>query len=193
VADSIASCVEEIADPFKGVLLDAFGVFWAGGRVGPIPGAKQAMERLVASGKTVGILSNTMEIASKEIEKVKSHGLIQGKHFHFYITSGQVAQEMFQRGNLPFPTPKKRFWIFGIERSHFFLHQPFFIDSPYQQVEDLSEADFVYLLSPYLGRRGEGDPACKGRKTQATSRALGDFFHSAACCGFAFQFQSAWS
>ena len=50
-----------ISEKFKGILLDAYGVFWGGNECGLLPGALNAMEKLVGEGKIVGILSNTTQ------------------------------------------------------------------------------------------------------------------------------------
>jgi len=105
--------VFDIAAPFRGILLDAYGVFWAGNSCGLLPGSKNAMEKLVLAKKTVGILSNSTQLASKETDKLQKHGLIQGKHFHFLITSGEIAKQIFTVEKLPFKTPRKKFWIFS--------------------------------------------------------------------------------
>jgi len=47
----VLSGITSLADPFKGVLLDAYGVFWGGNEIGVLPGAKEAMGNLVKKGK----------------------------------------------------------------------------------------------------------------------------------------------
>src|SRR5262245_7458182 len=94
-----------ISDRFSAILLDAYGVFWGGNDCGLLPGSKEVMGNLLLQGKIVGILSNSTQLASKEINKLKLHGLIQGKHFHFLITSGEVARSIFLNEKLPFETP----------------------------------------------------------------------------------------
>ena len=37
--------------PFKGILLDAYGVFWGGNDIGPFPEAIETMKTLVTQGK----------------------------------------------------------------------------------------------------------------------------------------------
>src|SRR5579864_7466208 len=68
--------ITSIADPFKGILLDAYGVFWGGNDWGVLPGAEKIMEKLVSSGKIIGILSNSTQLATKEVNKLHLHGLI---------------------------------------------------------------------------------------------------------------------
>lgn len=103
--------IESICEPFDGILLDAYGVFWGGNDVGLLPGCKTAMERLIAKGKIIGILSNSTQLAKTEIGKLTNHGLIQGQHFHFFITSGTLAKRIFLTDTLPFPTPNKKFYL----------------------------------------------------------------------------------
>src|SRR5580704_17412030 len=94
-----------ISDQFNGILLDAYGVFWGGNDIGLLPGSKEIMQKLVLKGKIVGILSNSTQLASKEINKLNAHGLVQGTHFHFFTTSGEVARDIFLNEKLPFETP----------------------------------------------------------------------------------------
>lgn len=146
---SIASCVEEVSSGFPAILLDAYGVFWSGG-MGPFPGAKETMERLVRSGKIVGILSNSTQLSAKEILKLQSYGLILGEHFHFYLTSGEIAKEIFSQGKLPFPTLRNKFWLLGKEHPRFASHKPIFEGSSYEETPYLEEADFIYLSIPHI-------------------------------------------
>lgn len=145
----IHSNLESIAQPFTGILLDAYGVFWAGNSIGPIPGAKEVMERLVSQGKILGILSNTTQLPQKEIDKIAKQGIIQGKHFHFYLTSGQMAKEIFLENALPFPTPKKKYWLFGTVHPKHGPHYPIFEGTFYTETQLLEEADFIYISIPH--------------------------------------------
>ncbi len=116
----------QVADRFKGVLLDAYGVFWGGNAVGLLSGSKEMMESLVSRGKVVGILSNSTQLAAKEKNKLQHQGLIQGKHFHFILTSGEVARSIFTCETLPFPTPRKQFCLFGSLHPKFASHEGIF-------------------------------------------------------------------
>ncbi len=152
------SSVKQIVSPFKGVLLDAYGVFWGGGGVGPLPGAKEAMRGIVASGKTVGILSNTTQLAHKEIEKLKNYGLLLGEHFHFFLTSGQIAREMFESQQLPFPATKNKFWVFGQKHPKVSSHKALFEGTSYEETKTPEEADFIYVSIPHLAGEDQTDP-----------------------------------
>lgn len=148
-----------ITQPFTGILLDAYGVFWAGNSAGLLPGSKETMEELVSQGKIVGILSNSTQPAAKEIDKLLKHGLIEGKHFHFLITSGEIAKKVFRQESLPFPTPNKKYWLLGELHPKYSSHASLFQDTPYVQTTDLQEADFIYISIPHIKGEDQTDPA----------------------------------
>lgn len=150
--------VLHISDQFKGILLDAYGVFWGGNEFGLLPKSKDTMEKLVTAGKIVGILSNTTQLASKEINKLHLHGLIQGKHFHFLITSGEVARLIFLNQTLPFETPRKTFWLFGGIHPRFSSHEAIFKDTTYSETTDIDQADFIYISIPHINGEDQVDP-----------------------------------
>lgn len=150
--------LEDVTGSFKAILLDAYGVFWAGNALGLLPGSKIAMETLVAQGKVVGILSNSTQLSSKEIAKLESHGLLQGKHFHFLLTSGQIANEVFLKQEIPFPTPRKTFMTFGKPHPKFSPHIAIFQDTIYEETFLLEEADFAYISIPHINGEDQIDP-----------------------------------
>lgn len=143
---------------YKGILLDAYGVFWGGGAVGLLPGSKEMMERLILDGKIVGILSNSTQLAFKEIDKLNSHGLVQDKHFHFLITSGEVARYIFLNEKLPFETSTNKFWLFGGIHPRFASHEAIFKDTVYNETPNIDEADFIYVSIPHINGEDQIDP-----------------------------------
>lgn len=147
-----------IAAPFKGILLDAYGVFWGGNDCGLLPGAKEIMAKLVSSGKIVGILSNSTQLASKEVNKLHLHGLIQDEHFHFLITSGEVARSIFLNEKLPFETPNNTFFLFGGVHPKYASHEAIFQGTPYRETSNVEEADFVYISIPHINGEDQINP-----------------------------------
>jgi HAD superfamily hydrolase (TIGR01459 family) len=147
-----------ISDRFNGLLLDAYGVFWGGNDCGLLPGSKGVMEKFVSSGKIVGILSNSTQLASKEINKLHSHGLIPGRHFHFLVTSGEVARHIFLNEKLPFEAPRHTYWLFGGMHPKFASHTAIFQDTPYSETEDIDGADFIYVSIPHINGEDQIDP-----------------------------------
>ncbi|MBA2727380.1 MAG: TIGR01459 family HAD-type hydrolase [Parachlamydiaceae bacterium] len=155
----IYSNLESIADNYKAVLLDAHGVFWGGNGIGLLPGCRATMDSLVKKGKTVGVLSNTTQIARNEIEKLKAHGLIEGVHFHFFLTSGEVSKRMFLESELPFPTSKKKYYLFGKVHPKFSSHHTIFEGSSFQETSNLKDADFIYISIPHINGVDQTDPS----------------------------------
>lgn len=150
--------VLDIAAPFKGILLDAYGVFWGGNKVGLLPGSLQTMQALMKQGKIVGILSNSTQLAAKERDKVHAHGLFEGIHFHFFVTSGEISRTAFMHGHLPFPTPRLKFWIFGKPHPKFSSPQSLFEGSPYQETQHIHEADFIFVAIPHFNGEDQTNP-----------------------------------
>jgi HAD superfamily hydrolase (TIGR01459 family) len=148
----------QISHNFKGILLDAYGVFWGGNAFGVLPGAKETMEQLVSDGKTVGILSNSTQLSANEIDKLQQHGILEGKHFHFLVTSGEVARGLFLNGSPPFPTPLKKFWVFGGSHPRFSSHEAIFEGTPYSETDALKEADFIYIGVPHIKGEDQTNP-----------------------------------
>lgn len=154
----VHSNIAEVSDGYKGILLDAYGVFWGGNDVKLLPGAKEMMERLVACGKTIGILSNSTALVAKEEKKYSESGLLKGVHFHFLITSGEVARQIFLNQKLPFDCPRKTFWILGGPHPKYDSHINIFKDTVYTMTEELHEADFIYIPVPHLHGGDQTDP-----------------------------------
>jgi HAD superfamily hydrolase (TIGR01459 family) len=133
-------------------------VFWGSSEVGVLRGAASAMEYLVAQGKYVGILSNTTQLSAKEKEKLKKHGLYEGVHYHFLLTSGEVAKQLLVKGSLPFVTPRHTYWVFGSPHPRFGSHLQLFEGTAYKETEDLKDADFIYVSIPHIGGIDQENP-----------------------------------
>lgn len=154
----ILPSTKHVSAKFSGILLDAYGVFWGGNEIGLFPGAKEAMEQFVLEGKVVGILSNTTQLAAKETNKLRLHGLLEHTHFHFLVTSGEVARKIFLHENLPFKISKNKFWLFGGVHPKFSSHEPIFKDTRYGETPDINEADFIYISIPHINGEDQTDP-----------------------------------
>jgi len=143
---------------FEGFLLDAYGVFWGGNDFGLLPGSKEMMKKLVAQNKVVGILSNSTQLAAKEIHKLSAHGLIQGQHFHFLLTSGEVARHLFLNEKLPFATPNLQYYLFGGVYPKFASHTAIFQDTVYRETQNIEKADFIFISVPHLNGIDQTNP-----------------------------------
>lgn len=147
-----------ISTPFHGILLDAYGVFWEGNAKGLMQGTKEVMQHLIAEGKVVGILSNSTQLTFSECQKLKSHGLIEGLHFHFLLTSGEAARRIFFTKSLPFKTPRHTFWAFSGKHPRYSSYQLLFAETIYNETEDINDADFIYLAIPHINGKDVLDP-----------------------------------
>ncbi|MBS0656256.1 MAG: TIGR01459 family HAD-type hydrolase [Verrucomicrobia bacterium] len=140
----------DLVDCYDYFLLDAYGVFWGSSEVGMLPGAADTMAHLVSRGKKVGILSNSTQTAGKEKEKLARHGVQEGSHYHFLLTSGEVTRGVMLSGKLPFATPNKRYWLFGADHARFSPHVAIFDGSHFCETKRLEEADFIYISIPHI-------------------------------------------
>ena len=150
--------LEELSTRYDAFLLDAYGVFWGSNEVGVLPGAADAMAYLVSRGKQVGILSNSTQLAAKEKEKLRKHGLYEGAHYHFLLTSGEVAKDLLTQRSLPFSTPRNTYCLFGILHPRFGSHLQIFEGTKYKEVDHLHDADFLYISIPHIDGVDQEDP-----------------------------------
>lgn len=149
---------KDLMDHFEYFLLDAYGVFWESAQMGMLPRAKETMAYLISHGKKVGILSNSTQLASKEEDKLNKHGVQAGVHYHFLLTSGQVARDLLISEKLPFEAPQKKYWLFGSDHPRFSSHSALFQGTGYRQTLNLLEADFIYIPIPHLNGVDQENP-----------------------------------
>lgn len=116
------------------------------------------MEKMVTGGKIVGILSNATQLAAKEIEKLRHHGIVQGRHFHFLLTSGEIAKRMLKAEMLPFKTPHKKYWLLCGGHLKFSTHEAIFKDTAFMETLRIDEADFIYVTTPHINGEDQIDP-----------------------------------
>ncbi len=160
----------DIITPYTGILLDAYGVFWGGNGVGLLPGALDAMKQLVDMGKVVGILSNSTQLVDKEIAKIQAHGVIEGMHYHFFLTSGTVTQHFFANEELPFDICNQKYWVLGEYDALKSPHIELFAGSAYTETADIEEADFIYVVTPQLQGMDQTDPDVFQAQVQAIAQ-----------------------
>lgn len=125
---------------FSTILFDAYGVFWNGKSF--YEGSLETMKRLREDGVEVGVISNTTETNLQAIKKYHERGLIHGVHYDILQTSGQTTKSIIEKEALPFETPNKTYYVYGLPR------HTIFEDSRYRQVEAPKEADFIYIGVP---------------------------------------------
>lgn len=149
----------KIVHHFNAILLDAYGVFWNGNAQGLIPGAKETMAALVKQEKTIGILSNSTQLSHNEKIKFEKHGLIEGLHYHFIVTSGQMVRKLILSENLPFPIRNKKYILSGPVHPYFSPPQHLFAKSSFSETNDYNNADFIYIHTPHIHGKDQTDPS----------------------------------
>src|SRR5579864_5460723 len=91
--------IHEIAARYDGFILDLWGVVHDG--VAPFPGVLDAMQRLIAAGKRVVLLSNAPRRADDVIRRIEKIG-VPRDHYHEAMSSGEEAWLCLSRRDEPF-------------------------------------------------------------------------------------------
>ncbi|MGF1626395.1 MAG: TIGR01459 family HAD-type hydrolase [Alphaproteobacteria bacterium] len=78
----------DIADRFDGYIVDLWGVIHDGAR--PFPGSVDALERLVAAGKQVCLLSNAPRRSAGLVERLREMG-VPDAAYHHLLSSGEAT------------------------------------------------------------------------------------------------------
>lgn len=130
-----------LKDKFDVFVLDIYGVIWDG--KAPIKGMLEAMAALKQAGKTVILLSNSTHRQGKSDEINAKRGFIKGVHYDKVVTSGDLAYDTFSED-----TRRLKFYQFAKRTKELF------VDSPYIEVKNPEEADFVYAGVPQIFEDG---------------------------------------
>lgn len=146
-----------LLDHYSGIILDAWGVFYGGHMVGALPGALDTMAALVNKGKTVVILSNASQLGHKTKESFAKAGILEGKHYHQLITSGDISKELFLKEELPFKTVQKKFFVFCGDHPKYATHSAIFEGTSFKETKDIKEADFIYVSVPHINGEDQTD------------------------------------
>ncbi|WP_051303382.1 TIGR01459 family HAD-type hydrolase [Comamonas composti] len=78
-----------LADHYDGFVIDQWGVLHDGRTA--YPGAIQGLQRLMALGKQIVILSNSGKRVAPNVQRLDSMGFIQGDSYTHLVTSGEAA------------------------------------------------------------------------------------------------------
>lgn len=130
-----------LKDKFDVFVLDIYGVIWDG--KAPIKGMLEAMAALKQAGKTVILLSNSTHRQGKSDEINAKRGFIKGVHYDKVMTSGDLAYDTFSED-----TRRLKFYQLAKRTKELF------VDSPYIEVKNPEEADFVYAGVPQIFEDG---------------------------------------
>jgi ribonucleotide monophosphatase NagD (HAD superfamily) len=131
----------ELLLSYDALFVDLYGVIWGGN--GAFPSALDALEKLVAAGKEVVILSNASTLSPDIMKKYDAVNLRAGVHFTHFITSGDVLRQTLLDATMPFATDHPlKYFLCG------YPNDAIFEGSTLERTENLDEADFVYLSIP---------------------------------------------
>lgn len=136
--------VKDISDNFDLFLFDAYGVFWEGN--GFYENSRETMRELVNQGKTVAIISNTTALFDDMIKSYEKRGISYKKDYNFFISSGDLLRKLLLEKAISFSSCKnpRRYFVIGQP------HKKAFEGTDYEQVDELSKADFVYCGVPFV-------------------------------------------
>ena len=136
--------LKEIADGFDLFLFDAYGVFWEGNKF--YAGSLETMQTLVASGKTVAVISNSTQMADDLIGGYGKRGMVQGRDYNYLMSSGDVLRQHLMQADISFVKCRNPHNYYVIGKPH----RKAFAGTPYTEVAAMEEADFIYCGVPFL-------------------------------------------
>jgi HAD superfamily hydrolase (TIGR01459 family) len=131
----------ELAPAYDGIILDLWGVVHDGTR--PLPGALDTMERLIAAGKRVVLLSNAPRRAEDVARRIAAIGVAPA-YYHAILSSGEEAWQHLARRDEPFYAALGRRCLhIGSDRD---LEMRLGLGLDF--VADAAEADFILNTGP---------------------------------------------
>ena len=130
----------EVCDNFDSLLVDAYGVFWDGGKF--YEGSLEILSDMVNKGKKVCILSNTTGTSEDSIKSYDKKGMKHGVHYTDFVTSGDVARKAVIDQSLDITEGSIYMW--GTP------NKKLFADSKYNVTNDINEAKSFYISIPQL-------------------------------------------
>ncbi|MDR1494920.1 MAG: HAD hydrolase-like protein [Rickettsiales bacterium] len=136
--------LQEIYDKFDVIMFDSHGVLWSGREF--YENTKDLMAELVRKGKIVYVISNMTEVSSDAKKDYDNEGIVEGKHFHSLITSGEYTRRALLAGELKFEDRSNptRVYMLGSPNTAMFK------GTKYKVVQNIKDADFVYVSMPRL-------------------------------------------
>ncbi len=141
---TIYNGLADVAENFDVFVFDAYGVFWEGN--GFYAGSKEFMQKLVAEGKTVVVVSNSPVMHEDMVSGYIKRNFLLGRDCSLMISSGEVVRRDVLAQNLKFKNCDKpnRFYTIGL------FHDKLWAGSAYQPVDKPEDADFVFCGTPVM-------------------------------------------
>lgn len=140
----------DISKNYDYYFFDAYGVFWDGSKI--MTNVIDEMEELKKQGKKVVILSNTTQLHDKAEASYAKRGLLQGKHYDLFVTSGDVFKSKVLDGSVKEFITNSSTNKTSIDNPKIYVHgapnAALFEGSNFEITKNLDEADAVYLSIP---------------------------------------------
>lgn len=144
--------LEPLLLPFRAVAFDVYGVLWNGKSL--YPSVPDYLKRLRNQGKQVALMTNTTQLAAEVQSEYMDRGLLQGSHYDFIVTAGDLSRaRLLSRKFNAISTKVSNSKYYVIGRANPVMFQ----ETGMAQVNDLDEADFVYIGVPEIGGVRQGN------------------------------------
>lgn len=125
----------KLQNKFDVFMFDMWGVVFNG--CGLVTEVVQTMKELKKQGKQVIIISNASRRVYVLEQEKEDKGLLKGVHYDSIVSSGELANQYFSTD-----TRKMKYYTIGKDKPKLFE------GSPYEQVNNIKDADFVFLGTP---------------------------------------------
>ena len=140
----------DISKDYDYYFFDAYGVFWDGSKM--MTNVVDEMEELKKQGKNVVILSNTTQLCDKAEASYAKRGLLKGKHYDLFVTSGDVFRSKVLDGGVKQFIDNSSANKVKKDINKIYVHgapnAALFEGSNFEITKNLDEADAVYLSIP---------------------------------------------
>jgi HAD superfamily hydrolase (TIGR01459 family) len=134
--------LRELAPHYDGLILDLWGVLHDGFK--PFPGVVDALERLIASGKRICILSNAPRRAADVIQRMTEIGIRPGLYHHVMSSGEETWQHLAHRPDDFYRALGRACLHIGPPRDDGML-----ADLGLTPVTDIEAADFILNTGPW--------------------------------------------
>jgi HAD superfamily hydrolase (TIGR01459 family) len=134
--------LRELAPEYDGFILDLWGVLHDGFK--PFPGVIDALERLIAAGKRLCVLSNAPRRAADVVQRMTEIGIPPGLYHHVMSSGEETWQHLAQRPDAFYQGLGRACLHIGPPRDDSML-----AGVGLQPVTDVAAADFILNTGPW--------------------------------------------
>lgn len=136
------SGLRELASDYDGFILDLWGVLHDG--FTPFPGVLDCLERLIAAGKRIVILSNAPRRARDVTQRMTEIGIRPGLYHHVMSSGEETWQHLAKRDDPFYASLGRACFHIGPRRDDGLLEE-----LALQRVAEVGEAEFILNTGPW--------------------------------------------